>query len=251
MDPTSAYSSKAIKYAKYRWDYAPQAIQTILDVTHISDEAYIADIGAGTGILTKHFAGIAKRVFAIEPNAEMRHMAARILVPYPSCQIIDACARATTLPDHSIDLITVAQAIHWFEPEPAREEFLRILKADGWLAILRNSGTDKALQEAVAQLLTQEQGVKPSHTNRPAERKPLRFFYGGDDFQIRTFSFTMQETWEGFMGALSSASYVPDEVSPLYAKLERAARELFERFSSGGLLAVHGATELCLGQVVH
>lgn len=251
MDPTQAYSSRAVKYAKYRWDYAPQAIQAILDVTRISTEATIADIGAGTGILTKHFAGIARRVFAIEPNAEMRHMAARILAPYPACRTIDARAEATTLPDHSIDLITVAQAIHWFEPETAREEFLRILKADGWLAILRNYETDKGLRDAVAQILTQEQDVDPSQTNRPAARKPLCFFYGSDDFQRLTFSFTIQETWEEFMGALSSASYSPPEDSPLYAKLERAAREVFDRFGSAGLLAVHGATELCLGQPVH
>lgn len=251
MDVTSAYSSKAVKYATYRWDYAPEAIQTILDATQISDEAYIADIGAGTGILTKHFADKVKRVFAIEPNAEMRQMATRVLAPYPSCQTIDARAEATTLPDHSIDLITVAQAIHWFEPEPTRVEFLRILKAGGWLAILRNYGTDNVLNEAVAQILIEESAMQPSHSNQVAARKPLRFFYGGDDFQIQTFSFTMQETWEGFMGALSSASYVPDEDSPLYARLARAARELFERFSSAGLLAVHGATELCLGQVVH
>jgi hypothetical protein len=48
------YSSKAEKYAKYRWGYAAQAIQTIFDVTGISSQSCVADIGAGTGILTGH-----------------------------------------------------------------------------------------------------------------------------------------------------------------------------------------------------
>jgi predicted RNA methylase len=52
MDPTEVFSSKAQKYARYRWDYAPQAIQTLFSVTQVSRESVVADIGAGTGILT-------------------------------------------------------------------------------------------------------------------------------------------------------------------------------------------------------
>ena len=61
MDTTEVFSSKAEKYAKYRWDYAPQAIQTILEVTQVSRQSSVADIGAGTGILTKHFMGKVKQ----------------------------------------------------------------------------------------------------------------------------------------------------------------------------------------------
>ena len=52
MDATDVFARKAQKYARYRWDYAPQAIETILDVTGVSTESSVADIGAGTGILT-------------------------------------------------------------------------------------------------------------------------------------------------------------------------------------------------------
>jgi len=75
MDPTRRFSSKAEKYAKYRWDYAPQAIQTIFEVTHLSAESSVADIGSGTGILTRHFVDKVKCVFAVEPNREMRQLA--------------------------------------------------------------------------------------------------------------------------------------------------------------------------------
>lgn len=53
------FTGKAARYAKHRWDYAPQAIQTISDVTGISEQSVVADIGAGTGILTRHFIGCA------------------------------------------------------------------------------------------------------------------------------------------------------------------------------------------------
>src|SRR5262245_16285570 len=135
MNTTTVYSPKAEKYAKYRWGYAPQAVQTIFDIARISDEEVIADVGAGKGILTQHLANWFKQGFAFEPNPAMRQMALKTLEQYPTCQVIDGSAEATTLPDQSVDLITVAQAIHWFEPEPARAEFLRILKPGGWLAL--------------------------------------------------------------------------------------------------------------------
>ena len=48
MDSTHVFSTKAEKYARYRWSYAPEAIQTIFDVTGITDASVVADIGAGT-----------------------------------------------------------------------------------------------------------------------------------------------------------------------------------------------------------
>jgi 16S rRNA A1518/A1519 N6-dimethyltransferase RsmA/KsgA/DIM1 with predicted DNA glycosylase/AP lyase activity len=53
MNTKTAFSTKAEKYAKYRWDYASNAINEIIDITQLSAKSCIADIGAGTGILTK------------------------------------------------------------------------------------------------------------------------------------------------------------------------------------------------------
>jgi ubiquinone/menaquinone biosynthesis C-methylase UbiE len=244
MNTINVFSSKANRYAKYRWDYAPQAIQTILDLTQVSPQSSVADIGAGTGILTKHFVGQVKQIFAVEPNLEMRQIAARDLGAYPSCHIVAGRAEATTLPDQAVDLITVAQAIQWFEPQPTRTEFLRILKPGGWLALLRNYGTNDELSEALEAVFPEE-----TDTSALMKRPPKRFYYGGDHFLKQTFAFTSQGTWEEFIGALSTASDAPDEGSPLYAAFEGAARSVFGRFSSGGLLESHLVTELYLGQI--
>ena len=246
METIDVFSSKAEKYAKYRWDYAPQAIRTIFDVTQVSHQSSVADIGSGTGILTKHFIGQVKQVFAIEPNAGMRRLAIRALGTYSSCHIIDGRAEATMLPDHSVDLITVAQAIVWFEPQPTKTEFLRILKPGGWLAILRNYGTDQDVSEALEK-------ITPTETDTLTLMKGIdtqkSFYYGNDDYLKQTFEFTMQDTWEEFIGGISTASYVPDEESPLYADFECGAKKIFDRFSTVGLLILHGVTELCLGQI--
>lgn len=244
--PFSAFTSKAEKYARYRWDYAPQAIATLFDVTQITELSTVADIGAGTGILTRHFIGKVARVYAIEPNLEMRQQALQRLGDCASCQFVAGCAEETSLPENSVDLITAATAMNWFDPQPTRAEFLRILKPGGWLAILKNYSTDREVGEALGK-------VYPAETDTGEIMKglgtPSSFYYGGSDYLKYTFDFTTRATWEEFFGALSTASYAPDEGSPYHPAFEAAARQVFERFNTGGLMVSHGVTELNLGQL--
>jgi SAM-dependent methyltransferase len=248
IDTKAVYSSKAEKYARYRWNYAPPAIQAVFDIACITRASSVADIGAGTGILTRAFAGQAGRAWAVEPNPEMRRLAERALQPHAACRVIDGSAEATTLPDHSVDVITVAQAIHWFDPEPTRAEFLRILKPGGWLAVLRNYGADEKLGKATEGLLAPENGVDFSHVARLPDKKSVSFYYGHEAFQTMTFPFSYRQNWEEFIGSLLTASYVPDEDHPLYKAFESAARRVFEDFSTDGWLEARGDTEVCIGQ---
>jgi ubiquinone/menaquinone biosynthesis C-methylase UbiE len=248
MDTIDVFSAKAATYARYRWDYAAQAIQTILDVTQVSHESVVADIGAGTGILTRHFAGKVKQVLAVEPNQEMRRLAASELGAHPGCRVVEGRAEATTLPDHAVDLITAAQAMHWFEPQPTRIEFARILKPGGWLAVLRNYGTDDVLSAALAEMFPEGNSLDTAPLMK-GRGTPLSFYYGGDRYLKQVFPFTTRSTREAFIGSLSTASYAPDKESPLYADFERAANQVFDRLSRDGWLESHAATELYLGHI--
>ena len=122
MEPTELFSSKAEKYARFRWDYAPRAIERIFEQTGITSHSVVADIGAGTGILTRHFVGRFKLVYAIEPNEPMRALAQQALKNQAGCRVLDGRAEATGLADHCVDLVTVAQALNWLDPPPARKE---------------------------------------------------------------------------------------------------------------------------------
>lgn len=246
MKSTTIFSSKAEKYARFRWTYAPDCICAIIEMTRISRESIVADLGAGTGILTKEFAGIVKRVFAVEPNSEMRAILAKELEHFPACQIVDGSAEGTTLADNSIDLVTVAQAIHWFEPAAARQEFRRILRPGGWLAICRNYGTDESLGNAISKVYPAETDTSELMIGKST---PRSFYFCGSDYMMREFPFRTRVGWAEFLGALGTASYAPDEGGDLYPDFERRAKQVFDRFSSNGVIEQGGTTELYLGQI--
>ncbi len=248
MDTKTVYSTKAEKYAKYRWDYAPQAIAAILEITQMSTKSTLADIGAGTGILTRHFAEKVQRVYAIEPNLGMRQILTRDMKAFPSVFVLDGSAENTSLPNNSVDVITVAQAIHWFDPEPAGREMLRILKRGGWLALLRNYALDEEKGKALGSLMTEEYGADFTVVTERPKEMPTSFYFGNGHFQKLTFPFQSRQNWEEFIGSLTTASFMPDEDHLLFGKLETKAREIFSQYSQDGYYVSEGETELLIGR---
>jgi len=247
LEPTIIFSSKAEFYSRYRWDYDSGAIEAIVKIASVGIDTVIADIGAGTGILTHHFIDKVKNLYAIEPNEEMYQEAKKHLSS--SCSIIKASAEATTLRDKSIDLILVAQAIHWFDPETARSEFLRIIKPGGWLAILKNYGTNDALNRAIEKLNTEQHRILPLCQAQSSHKQMLDFYFRGHNYQNLSFPFTIQQEWKQFIGSLISASYMPNPNHPKFPSLEKAAKNVFNEFSNSKYLTVAGETELVIGRL--
>ncbi|MBN1372762.1 MAG: class I SAM-dependent methyltransferase [Anaerolineaceae bacterium] len=246
MNSSAAYTTKAEKYARYRWDYASQAIEMTLQTANVTPETVVVDIGAGTGILTRHFVDRAGRVWAVEPNAEMRRLAEEALAGHPTCRMIDGLAEATTLPDACADLVTAAQAVNWFDPPVARAEIQRILKPGGWLAILRNFGADQEVNAAMEKIYPPETDTAEIMKGRGT---PIDFYFEGGNYSRQRFEFTEKADWERFFGAACTASYAPDEGGPLFEQFERDAQRVFEQHQREGVVLTHGVTELWLGKV--
>jgi ubiquinone/menaquinone biosynthesis C-methylase UbiE len=130
-NPLSYFSNRGEDYEKYRPIYPASAIDTILSDLVSSSQIIAADIGAGTGIGAKLLADRGIQVVAIEPNEDMRTAA----TPHESVEFLAGTAEQTPLKDASVDLVTSFQAFHWFDFDKSLQEFRRILKASGRLAL--------------------------------------------------------------------------------------------------------------------
>ena len=95
----------------------------------------ILDLGAGTGKFTALLTALAERVIAVEPSRAMLDVLRRRL---PEVEALDGSAERIPVPDASVEVVTVAQAFHWFDREAASAEIRRVLTADGVLGLVWN-----------------------------------------------------------------------------------------------------------------
>ena len=133
---TEGFTGKAKAYAAARPGYPDEAINYIRSL--VSTNAVFADIGAGTGKFTELIAQCGYQVYAVEPNADMREQLIATLVPFSNVEVVIGTAEKSTLPDKSVDVITCAQALGWFDLDDFLDECRRIGKRDAIIISLYN-----------------------------------------------------------------------------------------------------------------
>ena len=138
MDNTQKFSGKADVYQQARPDYAQAMLDFIASKWQIGEGSLVADIGSGTGIFTRQLLGLGAKVYAVEPNADMRALAERMLGGNPNFVSVIGDAEQTSLPDHRINLVTAAAAFHWFDPDRFKQECERILLPGGAVVLAWN-----------------------------------------------------------------------------------------------------------------
>ncbi|MCS3767894.1 ubiquinone/menaquinone biosynthesis C-methylase UbiE [Aeromonas hydrophila] len=161
MDSTQRFSTRVEAYVKYRPSYPAVMLDFLTSELAMGPTARVADIGAGTGILTALLAPRVARVWAVEPNAEMRGAARHQLQAVANIEWQDGSAEATGLADGSVDLVTVAQAFHWFDRAAFKQECRRLLRPGGRVALIWNDRlTDTPFLKALSQLCVERLTLK-------------------------------------------------------------------------------------------
>src|SRR5579859_6544354 len=127
----SIFSSRVADYIRSRPDYPRALFDELAASCRFAEGSMVADVGGGTGLLTKGLLQKGYRVIVVEPNSEMRQAADRLLGGNQSYSSVAGSAEAMPLGSASTDLITAAQAFHWFDVPRARTEFLRVLTPQG------------------------------------------------------------------------------------------------------------------------
>jgi SAM-dependent methyltransferase len=249
-DPTRRFSNRAESYAKHRPGYPPELIATLLELAGLSAGFSAADIGSGTGIMTKLLLEAGGRVFAVEPNDAMRAKAEAALAGTPGFRSVAGTAEETTLPSSSVDLVACAQAFHWFDRERARKEFVRILELDGFAAIVwnnRRSDTTPFARDYEA-LLEQFGTDYRQVGHRWQESYDLALFFRGP-FTTRTFFNAQRLDREGLEGRLLSSSYVPAPDARNFPEMMRALSAMFDRHQREGSVQIDYETRLFVGRL--
>jgi ubiquinone/menaquinone biosynthesis C-methylase UbiE len=247
---TSRFSDRVENYVLYRPGYPPEVLQALQHECGLAPNHVIADIAFGTGIWTRTLLENGNVVFGIEPNPEMREAGERLLEPFHRFTSVSGTAEMTTLPGHSVDFVTAAQAAHWFDRAPARGEFVRILKPGGWLALLWNeriTDSTKFLRNYEQLLLTFGTDYKEVRHERTTEA--VNEFFDPAPFQQRVFAMHQLFDYAGLEGRLLSSSYAPGPDHPQHTPMLQELRQIFDKCSIKGQITFEYKTRLYFGHL--
>lgn len=246
------FSSKTDDYAKGRPDFPKEIIDFLYENKVIDEKSIIADIGSGTGRFTKLLLERGHHVYGVEPNDEMRSKAEELLSKFNKFTSISGNAENTTLPNNSLDLITVAQAFHWFDKEKCLIEFKRILKDSGKVFIvwddLINDYND--FSKEFRNLSSRFRKVAPENNGKRISRaETIAELFKDKEHISNYFDHELYQNFEKVKAGALSASFAPkpdeDDYEEFISELER----VFNKYAKNGEVCTGFRVNCCLGKI--
>lgn len=244
------FSSRAEAYAKYRPGYPPGVVETLKSECGLTTDSAVADVGSGTGILTELLLKNGNRVFGIEPNEAMRVFAEETLKDYQQFESVDGSAEATNLYDDSVDIVVAAQAFHWFDREKTKREFRRILKPNGWVALIWNErkldSTPflRAYEDLLLQYGTDYHEVR--HENVAGK---LAEFFAPEKFKLVNLDNFQYFDLAAFQGRVASASYTPEPGHANFEAMAAGLQRIFDEHNRDGMVTFEYDTRIYYGHL--
>lgn len=252
VDPRERFSTRVENYVRYRPGYPGAVVDAIAERCGSVSASCVADIGSGTGIFSRLLLDRGFSVYGVEPNAEMRAAAESLLAGEDRFTSVHGSAECTTLPDASVDVVTAAQAFHWFKGETTRTEWSRILRPRGLVALVwnvRNVGASELMSGYEA--LLRELGTDYAEVSHEGvDDARLRALYGHGAFERLSFPNAQTFDFAGLVGRVESASYAPEAGHSNYVPMMQRLRQLFEASQSNGTVAFEYETRLFIGPIV-
>jgi SAM-dependent methyltransferase len=245
IEPKKRFSSRVENYIKYRPSYPLEIIDFLKEKITLTEDTVIADIGSGTGILTKLFLENGNQVYGVEPNKDMRKAAEKILQGFTNFTSLEGSAESTGLEENYIDLIIAGQAFHWFDVGEVKREFKRILKPNGNVALIWNNrgkvGTDfnSSYENFILKYGTDYREIKKNDGN-------MDLFF---NYQKETFYNFQELDFPSFKGRVLSSSYIPLTDNPIFPKMILELEDLFNIHQRNGIIRIEYDTEVYLGKL--
>ncbi|MDR3216756.1 MAG: class I SAM-dependent methyltransferase [Clostridiaceae bacterium] len=215
------FNDKAEAYVAARPSYPAEFINMLFDVSGgigMSQSSTVVDVGSGTGKFAELLLDRGAKVFAVEPNDDMRAAAEKRLSAHRLFVSVRGSAENTTLADKSADFVTAAQAFHWFDAAAFRNECLRILKPGDKALLVWNAfdDTDKnccAYGEILRAHCPLFRGFGGGYADNPGA---IQLFFDGA-YQTATYTSVQSYDRQGLINRALSASYTPRPSDDGYA----------------------------------
>lgn len=224
---------------------------TPIDNCRLTKNKIIADVGSGTGLLSKLFLDGGMTVYGVEPNQSMREAAEIYLKNYPNFHSYNGTAEEMTLADQSVDIITVGTAFHWFDIDKTKMEFRRVLKKDGYVLLVwnvRSTEQSLLLRDYEKLLLKYATDYKESNA-RKFDNAAVESFFSPNEMKIASFRNSQQFDWNGLKGRLLSTSYSLRPGDIQYDEMISELRGIFERHQKNGIVEFLYDTKLNYGKI--
>jgi ubiquinone/menaquinone biosynthesis C-methylase UbiE len=213
-------------YERGRPGYPAAAIEFLRQTFNLSSAAAVVDLAAGTGKFTRQLAKLDCQIIAIEPVEGMRQKFAALL---PDVPILNGTAESIPLDTSSTDVITVAQAFHWFQGEAALAEIHRVLKPGGHLGLLwnvRDESFDWVSQ--ISEIITAYEGDAPRYRTgkwRTAFEQTDLF----TPLETQVFSYMHQYDLDAAIDRVASISFIAALDAQTQQTVLQQVRELLQR----------------------
>jgi len=211
--PHTAFAEVAGAYERGRPGYPGEAVPWLAG----GEPRDVIDLGAGTGKLTRALVALGHRVAAVEPLDEMR---AQLQAVLPDVATLAGNAEAIPAPDASADVVTSAQAFHWFDHSVALPEIARVLRPSGRLALVWNSRDDRDPWMARLSELIGNETVGADEVYAPIDESRL---FG--PVETAAFPFEQALDRETLLDLILSRSYCaklpPAEREPIFEAVRR------------------------------
>ncbi len=224
MEFKDHFSDRAVLYSQFRPTYPREVFSWIGEIS--AEHEVVWDCATGSGQAAVGLANVFDHVIATDASEKQIAMAE----PHPSIEYRVAGASESGLADSSVDAVTVAQAIHWFDHESFYREVNRVLKPHGVIVVWGYGDPvidDPTLDKIVYDYNrgTIEKYWRPERDLILAGLRTISFPFR----EIETPTFTMEREWTlpelaGYMRTWSAtAAYAKkhggDPVAPVEAEL--------------------------------
>ncbi|KNY25844.1 class I SAM-dependent methyltransferase [Pseudobacteroides cellulosolvens] len=251
MNSKDKFTNKVTDYIKYRPSYPKELIDYIEIEAGLADDSIVADVGAGTGIFTMLLANKVGKVYAVEPNFNMRTACIQYCSDLNNFAAVDGSAEDTNLSDKSVDYVTVAQAFHWFDRQKTKVEFQRILKPHGKAILIWNSRVPESELIKENDELCRSLCPEFSGFSGGSGFSPLLYsdFFKDGYCEYREFDNNRLLTLESYIGSSLSASYAPSERDENYKSFIDGLTSLFHKYSNNSVLILPNRTRCYVGKV--